>query len=286
MIPLTRLKQDVLFNQELTKVIDVLKGIAAARLHVLERQLRLGDQGAKAVARFLEMADLRQVSHPFVQAQAATAGALIVTSTAGFLGGLNTQVVHAALRDVGNDGVLTVVGERGATAVKELHREATVFPGIEDAARVSLAAEVTEHLIRQVLDRAYGRLIVAYPRYVSSSSQQVTVEVLLPCGEWSAPVEQDAQGMDVAWESRVEDVVEYVVTQWLGARVEHIFALSRLAELGARVLHLEGSYQELMRQGKQLKFQYFRARHEVIDRSMREIFAAQLLARRLAGIEA
>lgn len=286
MIPLTRLKRDVLFNQELTKVIDVLKGIAAARLHVLERQLLLGDRGVKAAASFLEMADLRQVSHPFVRAQTATVGALMVTSNAGFLGGLNTQVVHAALREAGHDGVLTVIGERGATAVKELHRAATVFPGIEDATRTSLAAEVTEQLVRQVLDGACGRLIVAYPRYVSSSSQQVTVEVLLPCGEWSAPAEREAGGIDALWESRVEDVVEYVVIQWLGARLEQIFALSRLAELGARVLHLEGSYQELMRQGKQLKFQYFRARHEVIDRSMREIFAAQLLSRRLAGIEA
>ena len=281
MIPLTRLKRDVQFNQELTKVIDVLKGIAAARFHVLERQLHLFDRGVNAAAEFVGIADLPRVSHPFAQAQTETVGALIVTSDTGFLGGLNTQVVNAALREVGTGGLLTVVGERGASSVRESRREATVFPGIEDATRTSLAAAVTEHLLRQVLEGACGRLVVAYPRYVSSSSQQVTVEVLLPCSEWSLPAPQGGGDGEVEWESSVADVVEYVVTQWLGSRLEQIFSLSRLAELAARMIHLEGSYQELMRQGKAIKFQYFRARHEVIDRSMREIFAAQLLSRQL-----
>jgi len=288
MIPLARLKRDVLFNQELTKVIDVLKGIAASRFHVLERQLVLFERCFQATAQFLDMVDLQRVSHPFVQARTNTVGALMVTSNAGFLGGLNTQVIAAGVRQAGAGGVLTVVGERGASALRELRREATVFPGIEDATRASLASAVSEHLIRQLLDGACGRLIVVYPRYLSASAQQVTTEVLLPCHEWppsaQAPPRADVQ--DVLWESRVEDVVEYVVIQWLGSRLDQLFALSRLAELGARVIHLEGSYQELMRQGKQLKMDYFRARHELIDRSMREIFASQLLSKRSASIEA
>ena len=53
--------------------------------------------------------------------------------------------------------------------------------------------------------------------------------------------------------------------------------MSRLAELAARSVHLEGSTQELQRRGKKLHQQYFRRRHEVIDNSMRELFAARSL---------
>src|SRR5207253_2870288 len=79
------------------------------------------------------------------------------------------------------------------------------------------------------------------------------------------------------WESTPEVVLKYVVHQWIEYRLLELFTLSRLSEMAARVMHLEGSYQELLRQGKKLKLQYFRGRHEVIDRSMREVFSAQLL---------
>jgi len=51
------------------------------------------------------------------------------------------------------------------------------------------------------------------------------------------------------WESEPADVVAYVVGHWMAHRLEEIFALARLAEFSARAVHLEGSYQELLRQG-------------------------------------
>ena len=50
-----------------------------------------------------------------------------------------------------------------------------------------------------------------------------------------------------------------------------------MAELSARAVHLEGSTQELQREGKKLRQQYFRKRHELIDSSMRELFAARVI---------
>ncbi len=279
MIPLIRLKKDVQFNQELTKVVDVLKGIAAARFHVLERQLTKAERCFAVAAEFAGLMDPERLEHPFIRVRAPRVGAILVTSTAGFLGGLNTQVVLAGLREADTEGSLTVIGERGAGYVRDLRREATIFPGIEDATRAALATEVMTHVVRQVLEGVCGRVVIVYPHPTSFTAQQITVDTLLPCSEWLARAHAPMMPGPVLWESRMEDVLEYVVMQWLGARLAQIFALSRLAELGARAVHLEGSHQELIRQGKQLKHQYFRARHEVIDRSMREIFAAQLLSK-------
>ena len=282
MIPLIRLKKDVLFNQELTKVVDVLKGIAAAQFHILEKQLMIFERCFTIAAEFAGLIDTDRIDHPFVRAQIPRTAAILVTSDAGFLGGLNTQVVTAGLREAKADGLLTVIGERGAGYLRDLRREATTFPGIEDTTRSALALEVTNHVVRQVLDGACGRLLIAYPHSISFTSQKITVETLLPCSEWLANAKMDGSVDGVMWESRVDEVLEYIVIQWLTARLSQIFGLSRLAELGARAVHLEGSHQELTRQGKQLKHQYFRARHEVIDRSMREIFASQLLSKHLA----
>ena len=278
MIPLTKLKKDVQFNTELTKVVDVLKGVAASRFHVLERQLSIFDDYFKAAEGFLELIDWEQVAHPFVRAGTTTVGAILVTSNAGFLGGLNTQVISLGLREAdGAKGVYAVIGERGASALREARLSCTFFPGIEDASRLALALSVRDHVVRQVLGGACGRVVLVYPRPVSFSVQEVTVETLLPSGAWVPQESRKTLSRLMLWESPPEDVAEYVVAQWLGHRLDQVFALSRLAELSARVVHLEGSYQELQRLGKQLKHAYHRARHEVIDRSMREIFAAQLL---------
>ncbi|MBI3011394.1 MAG: F0F1 ATP synthase subunit gamma [Candidatus Omnitrophica bacterium] len=305
MIPLTRLKKDVLFNTELTKVVDVLKGIAAARFHVLERQLALFEPYAKAAETILGAAALDQVDHPFVRPRGQRAGVVMVTSDAGFLGGLNSQVVTLGLREGGAGALLTVIGERGVNYLRDLRHECTAFPGIQDTSRFSLAVAVRDHVVQGVLRGECGRLVIVYPKPLSFAVQEVTVETLLPCSEWShhlsgpptaGPIgEQHTVGLPLAaqrqvvgemlWESRVDDVVEYVVAQRLGHRLEEIFALSRLAELAARAVHLEGSYQELVRRGKKLRQEYFRARHEIIDRSMREIFAAQLLYKGSSAVE-
>ncbi len=279
MIPLTRLKKEVQFNGELTNVVNVLKGIAAARFHVLERQLSHFEDFFKVCEDFLTMVDLREVDHPFVKPRTEIVGVLMVTSDAGFLGGLNSQVISAGLHAGQSAGLISVIGERGTNALRDLRKSFTTFPGIQDATRFPLALTVRDHLVRQVLSGQCGRFVVVYPKPISFAVQQVTVESLIPFTAWAQERQVRWSPSRVIWESGPPKIVEYVLTQWIGHRLAAIFALSRLAELAARAVHLEGSYQELTRLGKRLKLQYFRAKHEIIDRSMREIFAAQLLYR-------
>ena len=280
MIPLIKLKKDVLFNGELTKVVDVLKGIAAARYHVLERQMAMFEQFFQVCEEFFASVDVSRLDHPFVRPYGPETAVLLVTTDAGFLGGLNSQVVNVGLKEGGSNAQYSVIGERGYGVLRDMKLEFAPFPGIQDDGREALAFAVRDHLVRQVLTGRCGRVAVVYPKPVSFSVQEVTVETLIPFGAprpSASSGRMGAQSADLLWESRPEDVVEYVVIQWMGHRLAALFALSRLAELAARSVHLEGSFQELNRIGKRLKHEYFRARHEVIDRSMREIFAAQLL---------
>ena len=78
-------------------------------------------------------------------------------------------------------------------------------------------------------------------------------------------------------ESSAASLLEYLVWLWLGGKLYEVFGLSRIAEMAARAVHLEGSSQELQRRGQKLRQQYFRKRHEVIDSNMRELFAARSL---------
>lgn len=277
MIPLTKLKKDVQFNQDLTKVVDVMKGIATAKYHLLEKRLALFKEYFEVAGEFLTILDPSRAQHPFAQVQTPVMGVILVTSDAGFLGGLNAQVVNLGVSEAGPNAVISVIGERGVYYLRDAKQSVTAFPGIQDdeCQRMSLALQIRDHMVQQVLDGKCGRLIVVYPKPVSFTVQELTIEPLLPCTAWmpKAP----AVSPYLIWESPMEGVLEYVVMQWIALRLSEIFAMARLAEMAARAVHLEGSFQELQRRGKKLKHQYLRARHEVIDRSIREVCVAQML---------
>ena len=277
MIPLVKLKKDVQFNGLFTKLVDAMKGIAAARFYVLQRRLSLFEPFSEAAGSILAGMHLQGIDHPFLRPTVQRTGIVLVTSDEGFLGGLNAQVVGAGLHEGGSIPVLMIVGSQGRNYVRDLASKATVFAGIADATRFQGAVALRDHLVRQVMQGACGRVVIAYPKALSFAVQQVQVEALIPCTGWIAGAKQPAQAVGMLWESDPASIVEYVVTGWLAHRLDEIFAMSRLAELAARAIHLEGSYQELIRQGKKLRASYLRTRHEVIDRSIREISASQLM---------
>jgi len=84
-----------------------------------------------------------------------------------------------------------------------------------------------------------------------------------------------ANEANVIIESNLSDMIEYLVILYLGQMFYEILGFSRLSELSARFIHLESSSQKLKDIEKQLRLTYFRVRHEIIDKGMREIFAAR-----------
>jgi len=73
------------------------------------------------------------------------------------------------------------------------------------------------------------------------------------------------------------DLIEYITGIWLGQKIYDVLQLSRLAEFAARTIHLEESVQKIKDIDRKLQLKYFRARHEIIDQQMRELFAARAI---------
>ena len=203
MIPLVKLKQDVTFNTDFTKVVDVMKGIATARFFVLQRQLALFEPLSQAAESMLQMVDLSQVKHPFAHPQNDRVGVVMITSDAGFLGGLNSQIVSAGIQaGKGRDGLYTVIGERGVQAFRLSGLNADAFPGVQDDNKAPLASALRDHVVKQLLEGECGRLVVAYPRPVSFSVQEVVVRTICPCTDWvKPPKDMPSDERPLLWES-------------------------------------------------------------------------------------
>ncbi len=72
-----------------------------------------------------------------------------------------------------------------------------------------------------------------------------------------------------------DDMVEYLSGIWVTSKLFEVFEDGKLAEFSARAMHLEGSLQKVEKEYKKVKQKCFKATHELIDKGMRESFAAK-----------
>lgn len=279
MAAIAKLKQEIQFNGRLAGLLDALKSIAAQQYQSLERKFRANEKLFEAARLIVGTFDVEHLTHPFTQTDGPV-GVIAVTSDTGLLGGLNQQVVATAVREYRRSpGELMVIGERGLAYVREAGLSCQAFGGIQDTGRATLAARVRDYALGQVMRGRLAALNIVYARALSFTMQRIELVRVLPLGAWfkSGDVPRGVRGGPVLLESPVAGVLEYAVWLWLLSKLMEVFALSRLAELAARSVHLEGSSQELQRRGKKLQLRYFRERHELIDRGMRELSAAKAI---------
>ena len=279
MASLTQLKKDIQFNGRLGGLLNVLKSIAAQQYQALEETLKVNPALFEALQAIAGTFDPARLPHPFTRG-GGPVGVIAVTTDSGLLGGLNQQVISAGLREYRKEpGEMMVIGKRGTTYVHEHRFACKEFPGIQEENRRALAEQVRDYVLNRVLQGEIGSLFIAYPRSVSFAVQRIEVIQALPCQSWlkGADAAAPVTGGPILMESSVERVLEYAVWVWLAEKLYEVFGSSRLSEFGARSAHLEGSTQELQRRKTRLMRRYFRERREVIDRGMRELFAARAL---------
>jgi F-type H+-transporting ATPase subunit gamma len=122
----------------------------------------------------------------------------------------------------------------------------------------------------------FGRILIFYPEFLSLTAQKVTLFQLLPyfglTEETSVSKEED-----ILTEPSLQRVLDALIKSWLEGKLLHIFWSTKLAEFSARIMHLEGSTQELSHLNHRLAFDYFRNVHALNDKTIREISASKVL---------
>ena len=282
---LAKLKAEMLFNQDLTRLVDVMKGVAAAQYHVMEHKLTDLKRYSKAIEELYEVYDFRLSRHPFIRLANKRKLICLVTTDSGFLGGLNMKVVQMGMRFEEENTRYLVIGERGGNYLKEFGKDFVSFGGINaDNTRFDLIEQVLGHIVSAVVKGESGQVILITPHAVSFTLQRVEALNLVPCPLFfkdrpSRVPAVEEQARQVILESSDASVIESLATLWLRKRLIETFEDAKLAEYGARTMHLEESFQTLSKINKQLKLDFFKARREKIDQSLRESFTSQLLCK-------
>ncbi len=294
---LNELRKELHFNQELLSLVDTLKNVAGSQFHLLEKKKQRFAAFMDAFQAFFRVVDLVDVVNPFVKPTTDRVGLVILTSDSGFMGGLNASVIRAgmeAVADVPPDKVsYVVIGEKGAGALSDMRLPFRYFEGIGQETIYEQAVVIKNYLMEEVGAERMGRVLVAAPVALSFSSQSIEVLDLLPCGmlfekehaeaQASAKVGVQrfvSQSRQVIVESTYADMVEYLAGVWVTSKLFEVFEDGKLAEFGARAMHLEGSLQKVEKQHGIAKQRVTKATHELVDKGMRESFAAKSTKRR------
>ncbi len=276
MFVLAQFIKDMEFNKSLHSLVEVLKSIAVSHYHILERKIKNEEKFFSTLRDFFAFPYLKQARHPFLLKSDRPLGVIAVTSDMGLLGGLNMKVMTMAFEEARMyRSKLIVIGEKGHALARDKKLSFVAFPGVKDESRFSQAMSLRDFVTEEVLAGKIGSLEVIYPEPVSFLIQKVKKVLLLPFAIPEASEANAANEAKVIIESNLSDIIEYLVTLYLGQMFYEILGFSRLAELSARFIHLESSSQKLKDIEKQLRLSYFRVRHETIDKGMREIFAAR-----------
>lgn len=277
---LAQIKKDMEFNVNLYNLVEVLKEIAIAQYRLLEKEVKTFDNIFTALGDIYDAVRAGDAQHPLLQVSKRQPGVIALTSDAGLLGGLNMNVMAQAIQEADKDKArLIIIGERGEKYADGSGLALVMFKGIKDETRFQQAQELRDYILAEEMGGSLGELKIVYPFSLSIVSQHVKVLQLFPLskpGQFRPPGTADTGAPDTILESSVGDILEYWIHLYLGQKFFQIFGLSRLAELSARFVHLENSKTKIDQLNKELKLQYFRQRHELIDRNMRELFAARM----------
>jgi ATP synthase F1 gamma subunit len=276
---LSQIKKDLEFNQNLYNLIEILKEIAITQYRFLEQKIKIFENIFAALGDIFELLQIGNFLHPLLQTANRQPGVIALTSDVGLLGGLNMSIMNQAIKEAEtNRAKLIIIGEKGQIYAQESGLPYVIFKGVKDETRFIQAQELRDYILKEELNGRLGELKMVYPFALSIVSQQVKTLQLFPFSkpEQFQTITPTLAELEVILESRLSDILEYWIYLYLGQKFFQIFGLARLAELSARFIHLEGSKTKIEQLNKELKLQYFRQRHELIDRNMRELFAARL----------
>lgn len=283
MATLSALQKELEFNTDLVALLNVMKGIAASRFQALQKRKERFKKFSDSFRGFFELIDFSVVEHPLGRAAAKRAGLIMVTSDEGFMGGLNTHVINAALAERKKETELITLGERGAAYLKGMGEKFVPFPGVTEENKYELALKLKDYIMKKSKEESIGKVTLFYPMPVSFTFQKVEMVKILPATELFERQKTEDRGQrteKVIIESSPNDIIEHLVGEWITQKLYEVFEDSKLSEFAARTVNLEQSHQNLSQAREAIRYKYFRAKHSFIDRGMRETFASQLLRKK------
>jgi len=279
MIPIGKLKTNIQFNKNLGDLVEVMKLAATTQFNQFRQHQEPSTDFIHQLDEVFGALLSSGIPSDFLTPkESLPALILLVSSDEGFLGELNFLLVNRLLSIKKPQDKVVCVGNQGANYLREIEIDFSFLDSPGEKIDHEKLGKVRDYILKQYLSKLVSKVYVVYSRFINITAQQVELEVLLPLAQTGASSARPVGYLLV--EPDAESVIEGWIRIWLEFRFYQIFWSSKLAEFAARIMHLEGSVQELNKINSHLRMEYFKYLHGLSDKSIRELTAARILEKR------
>jgi F-type H+-transporting ATPase subunit gamma len=291
--------------KNIRKITRAMEMVAAARLRRAEQRIEELRPYADALRRMTRRASEGAESLPDIpllkeRENVQTVGLLLVTGDRGLAGGFNSQIIRAGnrrcreLEDEGKSVKWYASGKKGVSSLQFRGREVTGFEGFTDRPAFSDAREIGDQLTADYVDGVVDRVEVIYNHYVSTMTQEVSHETLLPLQQADVLGDDDDENEDDddksgsdsddganidqsrslwIYEPSAEEILERLVPDYVQISIFRALLESTASEHGARMTAMRSASENAAELIDDLTLEANRQRQADITQEIMEVVA-------------
>ncbi len=197
---------------------------------------------------------------------------IIITSCKGLCGSFNSNVIRAAVREIGQEQpVIVAVGTRGRDYFRKRGKEIVAeYLAPPESISFLETREISKPIIELYDSGEIDRVVLVYTSFVNNLEQQVKTVQLLPF-----KIEKNPEVLrverEVEYEPSVEEVFNYLVPKYVEIVVFGAIIESATCEHAARRMAMESATDNAREMLGDLSLYYNRARQAAITNEIIEV---------------
>jgi F-type H+-transporting ATPase subunit gamma len=259
-----------------------MKLVAGAKLRRAQDRILAARPYAQKMAELLQglAVGIQQDLHPFLISREERKAAIVaISADRGLCGSFNANVIRRTLeiiREKQRAGVevnLILVGRK----VRDFFRKRPypvrkAWVGIFDRLNFGHAAEISQEVQKAFLEREVDVCDLIFTEFISTASQKVMVERLLPIGAMKSDQEGGETGsVSHLYEPSDEEIFEKLLPKYVVVQVFRALLESAASEQGARMMAMDSATRNAKEMIHKLTQVYNRTRQAAITKELMDI---------------
>lgn len=270
--------------QNTRKITKAMEMVAASKMRRAQERMRAARPYAdkvRAIAAHMSRANL-EYRHPFmtVNEGAKTAGIILVTTDKGLCGGMNTNVMRAALqkfKELDDKGIkveATAVGSKGLGFLTRLGAKVvSQVVSLGDTPHLEKLIGAVKAQLDLYSEGKLSAVYLAYTRFVNTMKQEAVIEQLLPLSseDFADDAETPSMSWDYIYEPDAQVVVDALLLRYIEALVYQAVAENMASEQSARMVAMKAASDNAKTVISELQLSYNKSRQAAITKELSEI---------------
>ena len=274
--------------QNTRKITKAMEMVAASKMRRAQERMRAARPYAdkvREIAAHMSRAN-PEYRHPFMteNGDAKAVGVILVTTDKGLCGGMNTNVMRAALskfKELGAAGKsieATAIGSKGLGFLNRLRAKiVSNVAQLGDTPHLEKLIGAVKVQLDQYSEGKLSAVYLGYTRFVNTMKQEPVIEQLLPLSAERIAGENTDDGMtpksawDYIYEPDAQTVVDELLVRYVEALVYQAVAENMASEQSARMVAMKAASDNAKTVINELQLSYNKSRQAAITKELSEI---------------